>query len=141
AFSSAALALALSIGWLNSRRETYLLYGAAGIVLVVVALSFMGLRNGRYDIVTQSVPFTTLLLGLLLVYAAARSFRNPAANRWVPVAIGMLTILPMDAAFIAGYSGIGTILLHSSRGVILILCGHESWKGRRELEGPMIVNA
>jgi diguanylate cyclase (GGDEF)-like protein len=141
AFSSAALALALSIGWLNSRRETYLLYGAAGIVLVVVALSFMGLRNGRYDLVTQAVPFTTLLLGLLLVYAATRSFRNPAANRWVPVAIGMLTILPMDAAFIAGYSGIGTILLNTSSGVILILCGHEYWKGRRELEVPMIVNA
>jgi diguanylate cyclase (GGDEF)-like protein len=141
AFSSAALALALAIGWLNSKRETYLLYGASGIVMVVVALSIMGLRNGRYDVVTQTIPFTILLLGLVLVYAASRTFRNPSASLWPPALIGITTIVPMDLVFLAGYSGIGTMLLNASCAVILILCGHEYWKGRRELKVPMMVNA
>ncbi len=141
AFSSAALALALAIGWLNSKREIYLLLGAAGICMVVIALAIMGLRNGRYDLFVQIVPFTILLGGIGLVYAGSRLFTDPQASPWPPLALAALIILPMDVAFVAGYPGVGTILLNAGVAVLLILCGHQYWRGRQELEVPMIVNA
>ena len=47
AFSSAALMLALLLGWLNARRETYLAFGSSGIGFVVIAMVMLGLRNGQ----------------------------------------------------------------------------------------------
>ena len=45
AFSSASLMVALLIGWLNSRHEGYLVHGAGGIGIVMIAVAIMGRRK------------------------------------------------------------------------------------------------
>ena len=74
AFSGASLVVALVIGWLNSRTETYLVHGAAGIGLVVLALAGLGLRQGNYAMFNQLIPFAILLAGLISIYSKKPSF-------------------------------------------------------------------
>ncbi len=140
AFSAASLMIALLIGWLNARRETYLVHGATGIFMVMLALAIMGLRGGRYELVFQLIPFTILLVGFAFIYSCSRLFRDPASSHWPPIMVGLLTAVSTATALIAGYSGTGTILLNLSGGLLMGLSGYEYWRGRKESPVAMIVN-
>ncbi|WP_338720203.1 GGDEF domain-containing protein [Devosia sp. XK-2] len=132
AFSSASLMVALLIGWLNSRHETYLAHGALGIGLIVVAVTIMSLRQGRYDLPFTLPPFTLVLIGLSLIYSGSRLFRSTAA-RLRPALLFALIALPVQAVpFLMGYSGTGTIVLNVAAGIVLLLCAREYWLIRHE---------
>lgn len=141
AFSSASLTVALLIGWLHARQQTYLIYGAAGIGLVVFALLAMGVRGGRYDLVFHAVPFSMLLTGFALVYAGSCLFRNTKADLRPALLVGGVSVAATVAAFLLGYSGLGTILLNVGSAVLMFLCGLEYWRGRDDARIPMVANA
>jgi diguanylate cyclase (GGDEF)-like protein len=141
AFSSASLMVALLIGWMNARQQSYLVHGAAGIGLVVLALLIMGLRDGRYDLLVQLIPFSALLAGFSLIYAGSRLFRDPHASLRPALLVGFAAIILTAIPLIAGYSGIGTIALNLGGAVIMFLCGTEYWRGRRDMKVPMVANA
>jgi len=141
AFSSGSLMIALLIGWMNSRRESYLLFGAGGIGLVVIAMAAMGLRNGAYDMFIQLVPFVLLLIGFALIYAGSRIFRDEAASTIPALVIGMVAVMTTAVPIIVGLSGIGTIMLNIGSAVLMLLCGREYWRSRKEARGALIVNA
>jgi len=140
AFSSAALMLALLIGWLNERKETYLVHGAAGIGLVVLALMVMGLRNGAYDLVYQLVPFCVLLAGFSLIYSTSRLFHRNQAGPLLPILVGAVSIVLTAIPLLMGLSGLGTLVLNATSAIIMALCGWEYWQGRREAPLAMLAN-
>ncbi|MBJ3783573.1 GGDEF domain-containing protein [Devosia sediminis] len=141
AFSSASLMIALLIGWLNSRHERYLVHGAAGIGLIVVAVAIMGFRNGRYELVHTLLPFTLILTGLSLVYSGSRLFRNPSAILTPAIVVGAVSVPAMAAPFLLGYSGLGTIALNVFAGLFMVLCAREYWVSRKEGVVAMSTNA
>lgn len=141
AFSSASLVVALLIGWLNSRQETYLVHGATGVGLVVVSLLVLGLRDGRYDLVFQLIPFSVLLAGFSFIYSGSRLFRDPKANLRPALAVGIVAILATAIPLVAGYSGIGTLMLNACGSMIMFLSGVEYWRGRKDARIPLIANA
>lgn len=140
AFSSASLMAALLIGWMNSKRETYLVSGSIGIGMVVIALAIMGLRNGAYSLFFQVVPFAILLAGLTFVYAGSRLFFNRKASNWPAFALGATAILTTAVPQLLGYSGVGTIMLNLNSTVIMALCAREYWRGKDEARVAMIAN-
>ncbi|MBB4051768.1 diguanylate cyclase (GGDEF)-like protein [Devosia subaequoris] len=139
AFSGAALVLALVIGWLNSRAETYLIHGATGIGLIVLAMVALGLRGDSYTLLTQLIPFPVMLAGLAYVYSGSRLFNykpvRPAL--WIGSAAIILTFIPLAL----GLTGVGTLMLNLNAGVILALCGLECWRGRADVRLAMVANA
>ncbi|SMQ70232.1 diguanylate cyclase (GGDEF) domain-containing protein [Devosia lucknowensis] len=139
AFSGASLVVALVIGWLNARAEIYLIHGAAGIGLVVLALTGLGLRDGNYGLINQLIPFPILLGGFAFILSGSRLFNKRTARPAVFVACLVIpvTVLPL----LAGLSGVGTIMLNVSAGVIMALCGREFWRGRSESTLAMSANA
>lgn len=141
AFSSAALTVALLIGWLNSREERYLAFGAGGIALVVIAVAVMGLRNGRYELVHTLLPFTLVVVGMSLIYAGSRLFRDPASSLTPPVVICAAALPAMAIPFLMGYSGTGTIVLNIFAASFMVLCAREYWIARRESAVAMVTNA
>ncbi|ODT77758.1 MAG: hypothetical protein ABS76_25990 [Pelagibacterium sp. SCN 64-44] len=141
AFSSASLTVALLIGWLNARHETYLVHGALGIALIVVAMATMGLRNGAYDLVHQLVPFTILQIGFSFIYSASLLFNRAGSSLRGPLFIGIASTLTTGALLVAGYSGLGTLVLNFWGAVIMLLCAAEYWHGRADVRLPMVVNA
>ncbi len=141
AFSSASLMVALLIGWMHARQQHYLVHGAAGIGMLVVALIVLGLRDGRYDLVVQIVPFSLLLAALSLIYSGSRLFRDANASLLVPILVGLTTIIATCIPFLLGYSGVGTIALNLGAALIMFLSGLEYWRGRSDTRIPMIANA
>lgn len=124
-FSSASLLLALLIGWFNARSETYLVLGATGMALIVIALMLMGFRNGAYNLFVQLVPFTLILVGFSYVYAGARRFRKADAKLWPAAIVGLIATLVMSVPLLLGLSGLGTLILNTSAAVLMLLCAYE----------------
>ncbi|MCR6635051.1 diguanylate cyclase [Devosia sp.] len=130
AFSSASLLLALLIGWLNARTETYLVLGAVGMALIVLAVMLMGFRNGAYGFGQHLVPYTLILIGFSFVYAGARRFRDIKASIRPPIVVGVLSVVAIGIPFLMGLTGVGTILLNSLAAAILVLCAIEHWRSK-----------
>lgn len=139
AFSGSALVLALVIGWLNSRAETYLIHGAIGIGLIVLAMVALGLRGDNYSLLAQLIPFPVMLAGLAYVYSGSRLFNDKPVRPalFVGIAAVVLTSIPLAL----GLTGVGTLMLNFNAGVILALCGLESWRGRADVRLAMVANA
>ena len=121
AFSGASLMIALVIGWMNARSETYLVHGAAGIALIVLALTGLGLRNGRYDLLNQLIPFTVMLAGFAFVLSGSRLFNQRAPGPALVPAVASIvaTAIPL----LLGLSGVGTIMLNAGGALFVALCG------------------
>jgi diguanylate cyclase (GGDEF)-like protein len=140
AFSSASLMVALLIGWLNARGETYLVHGASGISLIAVGVGIMGFRDGRYDLVFTLLPYTLLLVGFSLIYSASRLFLSRDAKLWPPIAAGAAALLTTTPPFLLGFSGVGTIMLNIWAAVIMLLCAWHYWHGREDARIAMAAN-
>jgi diguanylate cyclase (GGDEF)-like protein len=139
AFSGASLVVALVIGWLNARTETYLVHGATGIALIVMGVTGLGLRNGWYQPLTQLIPFSILLAGFAFVLSGARLFNG--ANPRPAAIVGTVSIAATALPFAFGLTGVATILLNAWAAVIMLLCGLEFWRGRHEARLAMLANA
>jgi len=89
----------------------------------------------------QLVPFVLLLIGFALIYAGSRIFRDEAASTIPALVIGMVAVMTTAVPIIVGLSGIGTIMLNIGSAVLMLLCGREYWRSRKEARGALIVNA
>lgn len=139
AFSGTALVLALMIGWLNARAANFLLNGAAGVGLIVLALAALGLRDGAFTLLDQLVLYPVMLGGFTFVYSGARLFNgHPARPAFF---LGVITILATAAPLVFGLSGVGTLMLNAAAALIMALCGFEFWRGREEARVAMVANA
>ncbi len=139
--SGASLMVALLVGWMTTKRESYVLRWTIGIALVVASLAVLGLRNGAFELVNQLVPYFLLLTGFAFIYSGGRTFRRkqssmgPAAILWA--ASTLCTALPL----ILGHSGFGLIMLNLWAAVFMFLCAWEYWEGRAEAQATLIANA
>ena len=141
AFSSGALMVALVISWLNSRRDGFLISGAAGLAFVALALTILGMRDGRYDLVVQIIPFTALISGMALIYVGTHHFRTGQVPLGPAMALWLASLLATDLPLLLGYSGIGTIALNLSCGMFMVQSGYQYWAGRSESPVPMTTGA
>ena len=141
AFSSASLLLALLVGWLNARKETYLVLGAIGMGLVVAGVMIMGLRNGAYSLPFHLLPYTLLLIGFNFIYAGARRFRDMTADLKPPIIVGVLSVTAIALPFLMGLTGVGTILLNTLSAIILTLCAIEHWRIKDHPDVALNANA
>ena len=103
-FSGMTALVAILVSWLNARRDRYLLFTAIGLGLVSTGLIMMGLRNGRFDLVTLFWPFSTILVGLSFAYAGTRFFLHKSGAR-VPALVGLATLTMFNAPLLIGLLG------------------------------------
>lgn len=140
AFSGTALVAALLIGWVNSKHESYLVHGAIGIGLVVGSLAIMGLRQG-YDPAVTGASFSGILCGFACIYSSSRRFFDKRASVAPAIWLGGVSVLATTPPMILGLTGVGTIVLNASAGVLMFLCGRRFWTGRQESPPAMLANA
>ncbi len=141
AFSSGALMLTLLLGWLNARRDNYLISWAIGMGFVVVSLVVLGLRGDRYDLVVQAGPFTALILGTTFIYAGTHQFRTGAAPLVRAIVLCFIGLVTTNIPFLLGYSGVGTIALNLFCALLMVLSGYQYWAGRAESPAPLTAGA
>lgn len=141
AFSSGALMLTLVLSWLNARHDGHLISWAAGMAFVVVALTALGLRNGRYDLWVQLGPYSALLSGMALIHIGICQFRSGHARLLPAALLWIVTMLATTLPMLAGLSGIGTIALNLSCATYMILSGYQYWAGRAEAPVQLLSGA
>lgn len=141
AFSSAALLLALLIGWFNARSETYLMLGATGMSVIVCGVVIMGFNRNAYAALQHSLAYSLVLAGFSFVYAGTRNFRQTRASIWPPLAMGALAILATNIAFVLNLTGLGTALLNFFSAVLLALCAVEHWRSDDHPRVALYANA
>jgi diguanylate cyclase (GGDEF)-like protein len=141
ALSSASLMVALLIGWLQARQESFLMHAAAGVVALVAALLLMGFRDDPYRAEQQVIPFTLILMGASCIYSSTRRFHTPTASIAPVVTIALVSVICTIAPLFLGYSGITGILLNSFCAVVFWLCAYECYRGHKEAPLPVLTNA
>jgi diguanylate cyclase (GGDEF)-like protein len=131
AFSSAGMLLALLIGWLNARDETYLILGAGGIGLMTIALAILAMSGDELLLLNTLLPFTIVLAGFTLILAGVRLQGDEKRSLRPAFHIGGASMAATILPFILGYSGVGTIALNSASAILLFCCAHEHWHTRQ----------
>ncbi len=124
ASSGTSMLLAILVSRIHTYKERYLVFLTVGFGLTVLGLALMGLRNGRYELMTLVVPFTILLVGLSFVYASVRTFLGNT-NIWPPIIVGLVAILVSQSPYFFGLMGLGGMLINAVNALILFLCALE----------------
>lgn len=141
ALSSAALTITLFVGWLGSRRDTYLLSWSIGLLLVVAGVIVFGLLGHPYSALQHFCSFALTIAGFAFIYSGALQFSGrpmPTARASV-LCVGLVALTA--APFLTGLSGVGTIVANLSLGLLMALCARQYWAGRGEARLPMSANA
>ena len=139
-FSGMTALVAILVSWLNARRDRYLLFTAMGLGLVSIGLIMMGLRNGRFDLVTLFWPFSIILVGLSFAYAGTRFFLNKNGVR-TPVLVGLATLAVFNAPLLMGYWGLAFFAINAGVATIMLLCAREYWDAKQDLRGAALTLA
>ena len=141
AFSSAALTITLFVGWLGSRRDTYLLSWSIGLLLVVAGVIVFGTLGRPYNAAQHLASFALTLAGFAFIHAGAIQFRARPVPLMAIAIMGLGLIALTGVAFLAGLSGVGTIFANLGMALLMALSAHEYWSGRSESRLPMVSNA
>lgn len=141
AFSSGALMLTLGLSWLNARHDGHLISWAAGMAFVVLALTALGLRSGRYDVPMQLVSFAALLSGMALIHVGICQFRTGRVCVLHAALLWLVAMLATGLPFLTGLSGVGTIALNLFCAIYMALSGYQYWAGRAEAPVPLTTAA
>jgi len=139
-FSGVTALVAVLVAWLNARRDRYLLFTALGLGLVSLGLIMMGLRNGRFDLVTLFWPFSIILVGLSLNYAGTRVFLNKRSVG-TPALVGLAALTMFNVPLLTDYWGLAFVAINAGVATIMFLCAREYWDAKNDLRGAALTLA
>ncbi len=137
ALSGCCLSATLFASWLSARVERFLLSWSIGIGCIVPAVAVYSLYFDNPHYRVGCLAFALQFLGFAFIYGAAYRFRTGASGRrrMVVVFAGSSAVaLPW---LVAGYDGIGFILLNLLIAAALAATASEYWRGRREAPLPL----
>ncbi|MBK1793861.1 GGDEF domain-containing protein [Devosia sp. WQ 349] len=138
AIASLSFVAALLIGWLNVKRESFLIHGAIGTIAIVIALLIMGFQGESFVPERKILPYVLILFGIASTYSCTRRFRNAKSSIITPLVLGavasILTVTPM----LFGLSALLFLGFNTFSGILLLLCAYESWQARQEANGQLM---
>lgn len=135
-FSASALMLTLVLTWLGTRADRYLLTWAVGLGLIVAGVLVYGLIE-TYQPALQYGAFSLMIAGFAAIAVGAAQFRTGTASI-DPMIYGWIGIsVSMGLAFVAGLSGLGTMIANLGCAAFFALAARQHWLGRAESPLPM----
>lgn len=138
-FVAGALTITTFVAWLGARADTYLLYWAIGLGLILPSTAMLGVYMHPYRPAMNCLAFAILLAGIVLIEAGGAQFRNGRIDRRFSIAAWIVSVGSVSLGFATGYTGIGVLLLNLSCGALFCAAGRQFWKARAE--APMAVSA
>jgi diguanylate cyclase (GGDEF)-like protein len=138
-FAAGALTITTFVAWLGARADTYLLYWAIGLALIVPSTAMLGIYMHPYQPAMNCMAFAILLAGIVLIEAGGAQFRTGKIDLRFSVAAWIVSIGSVSLGFATGYTGIGVLLLNLACGILFCAAGRQFWKARAE--APVAVAA
>ncbi len=130
--AASGLMMTLLIAWAGARKDKYLLCWGGGLAFIVFAVVLYGFFSTPYVPVLQFVAFELLISGFALAHIGAVLFRVGAVHPGRKILIWTLFTSSMGLSFVAGYSGLGTIVCNLACCFYFAMAGREFWRGRAE---------
>lgn len=130
ALVSACIGVVLFAGWMISRTDRFMLTGAAGLaVLVLAAPVFVAYIDGPRPHLALPA-FALFLIGLSTIEAGGRQFRLGGSpyRRIAVVSLGSIGIIA--PFFLTGIDGVGISLFNFLACAILVSAGLHYWRAR-----------
>jgi diguanylate cyclase (GGDEF)-like protein len=131
-FSAAALCIALLIGWLTARGESYQLTFSAGIMVIVIGVVFYLRYTVDAALVFGGLSFSSLTLGFAILWGAAYQFRTDRLPYLPLLTAVVVTETPLIMAFAMGYDGMGAGLLDLWVFLFMSAMTWNYWLARKE---------
>ncbi len=138
-FSGASLGLTLFMMWIVGKSETHLLNWSVGMAFIVAGVGFFSGVVENYDANFLLASFVLLIAGFGLLYTGSAKFCSNRTDWLVSLLIVFLGSLATFAAFVIGYSGLGTIAGNLVIGILLCLTARQYWIARGE--SPLLMGA
>ena len=130
--AASGLMTTLLIAWTGARKDKYLLCWGGGLGLIVMAVAIYGFFSEPYEPALQFAAFELLITGFALTHIGAVLFRVGAVHPGRKMLAWSLITSAMGLAFVAGFSGLGTIIANLACAFYFALAGSEFWRGRAE---------
>ena len=137
ALSGFCLSATLFASWLSARVERFLLSWSIGIGCIVPAVVVYSVYFGNPDFRIGCIAFMLQFVGFAFIYGAAYRFREGKSARRRMVLLFAVSTLFSVPWLVAGYDGIGFIMLNVMIAGSLILTAWEYWRGRAEAPLPL----
>lgn len=131
-FSAVCLSAILFATWLTSRADGPLLSWAIAAACVVGNVFTYSVYVGSPSALLGVIAFAFLLVGLSVLYGAARQFRLGETPMLRGLIAGVLTTVIALPPIAIGYDGVGFVLVNVAAAVLLALTAQEYWRGREE---------
>ena len=138
ALSGFCLSATLFASWLSSRVERFLLCWSIGIGCIVPAVAVYSIYFDNPDYRIGCLAFLLQFVGFAFIYGAAYRFRTGLSARRRIVAVCAASAAIALPWLVAGYDGIGFILLNVLIAGALVATASEYWRGRAEAPLPLI---
>jgi len=130
--AASGLMTTLLIAWTGARQDKYLLCWGCGLALIVIAVAIYGRYSEPYVLALQFAAFELLISGFALAHIGAVLFRVGKVEPGGTMLLWALATSAMGLAFVAGYSGVGTIICNLACAFYFLMAGLEFWRGRAE---------
>jgi len=130
--AASGLMMTLLIAWTGARKDKYLLCWGGGLALIVLSIVLYGFYSEPYLPAVQFAAFELLISGFAFAHAGAVLFRVGTVRAGRKVMLWTFFTSTMGLSFVAGYSGIGTIVCNLACCIYFVLAGREFWRGRAE---------
>ena len=135
--SGFCLSATLFASWVSARVERFLLSWSLGIGCIVPAVVAYSLYFENPDFRLGCLAFLLQFLGFAFIYGAAYRFRTGQRGRR-RIAFVFTACAALSAPWlVAGYDGIGFIVLNLLIAATLVMTAGEYWRGRAEAPLPL----
>lgn len=132
ALVSACIGVVLLAGWMISRTDRFMLTGAVGLaILVLAAPVFVAYISGSRPHLALPA-FALFLIGLATVEAGGRQYRIGGSPLRRIAAVSLVSIGIIAPFFLTGIDGVGTSLFNFLACAILVSAGLHYWRARAQ---------
>lgn len=135
--SGFCLSATLFASWMSTRVERFLLSWSLGIGCIVPAVAVYSAYVENPGVRLGCLAFLLQFLGFAFIYGAAYRFRTGRRGRKRMVVVFTASAAIALPWLLAGYDGIGFIVLNLLIASALVATAAEYWRGREEAPLPL----
>ncbi|WP_105381317.1 GGDEF domain-containing protein [Neorhizobium alkalisoli] len=135
--SAACLMVTLFGTWVSRRTDSFLLTLVAALCFIVSGIIAYSSYTVATGILRVSIAYAFLMAGFCTTYAASVQFRTGNKPWRLAAALAVVTIVFGLPLLIAGFDGVGLIVMNILAALLLTGTGWQYWRTRAEAPGPL----
>lgn len=123
----------------GNQSEGFLATGGMALLFMAMSVPTYLVFNHTFSVWIGALACSFLVIGVVMVHAAARQFRTDRLELGSASVMGASALLLILLPYANGYNGLSFALMNFAVGCILLMAATEFWQGRNE--NPALVSS